>query len=97
MEVVNITITYGSKFAIAIVKDSEKVDSDHLEIIGYSLNSFNKKWSMSIDGTLPDGSSKIDGVYIKTKLIEQSDDGKTLAICYQDDGAFHVRVLSAEG
>ena len=39
----------------------------------------------------------VEGLYIKMKLIEQSDDGTTLAICYQDDGAFHVLVVSAEG
>lgn len=39
-EVINITITYGSKFAVAIVKDSNLADKDHFEIIGYSLNSF---------------------------------------------------------
>ena len=31
------------------------------------------------------------------KNIEQSDDGKTLAICYQDDGVFHVLVITADG
>lgn len=31
------------------------------------------------------------------KNIEQSDDGKTLAICYQDDGVFHILTITAEG
>lgn len=31
------------------------------------------------------------------KEIEQSDDGQTLAICYQDDGEFWVQILKADG
>lgn len=85
-EVINIVITYGSKYAIAIVKDSASTDRDHFEILGYSLKSFQQKWCHAVDGT-----------YIKMKTIEQSDDGKTLAVCYQDDGVFHVLLLTADG
>jgi hypothetical protein len=85
-EVINIAITYGSKYAIAIVKDSNNTETDHFEILGFSLNSFNKKWTRNIDG-----------LYIKMKLIEQSDDGKTLAIGYQDDGVFHILLINADG
>jgi len=31
------------------------------------------------------------------KEIEQSDDGQTLAICYQDDGAFRIMILKSDG
>lgn len=85
-EVINIAITYGSKYAIAIVKDSAISDKDRFEIQGYSLNSFTRKWNHSIEG-----------LYIKMKLIEQSDDGKTLAFAYQDDGVFSVLLMTADG
>ena len=85
-EVINIAITYGSKYAIAIVKDSNNTETDHFKILGFSLNSFNKKWTRNVDG-----------LYIKMKLIEQSDDGKTLAIGYQDDGVFHILLINADG
>ena len=85
-EVINIAITYGSKYAIAIVKDSALADKDRFEIQGYSLNSFTRKWNHSIEG-----------LYIKMKLIEQSDDGKTLAFAYQDDGVFNVLLMTADG
>lgn len=85
-EVINIIITYGSKYAIAVVKDSNQPHEDKFQIIGYSLNSFQEKWC-----------KQIDGVYIKMKAIEQSDDGKTLAICYQDDGVFHVLLMTSDG
>jgi hypothetical protein len=62
-EVINIVITYGSKYAIAIVKDSNTTDTDHFEILGYSLNSFQQKWCKPIDGT-----------YIKMKNIELDKD-----------------------
>ena len=70
-EVINIVITYGSKYAVAVVKDSNTTTEDKFQIIGYSLNSFKEKWAKAVDGT-----------YIKMKNIEQSDDGKTIAICY---------------
>jgi len=86
LETINIIITYGSKFAVAITNDSSAHGKDHFEILGFSLNSFEQKWSKTVEGT-----------YIKMKEIEQSDDGQQLAICYQDDGEFFVLVLSADG
>ena len=64
LETINIAITYGSKFAIAIANDSASHGQDHFEILGFSLNSFQQKWSKRVEGT-----------YIKMKEIEQSDDG----------------------
>ena len=86
LETINIIITYGSKFAVAIVNDSASHGLDHFEILGFSLNSFEQKWAKRIEGT-----------YIKMKEIEQSDDGQQLALCYQDDGEFFVMVLTADG
>lgn len=86
LEVINIAITYGSKYAIALVNDSAKTGGDHFEILGFSLNSFQQKWSKVIEGT-----------YIKMKEIEQSDDGEIMAVCYQDDGVFHILVMTTAG
>ena len=57
-------MTYGSKYCVAILNDSDDPDKDVFEIRGYSLNSFNQKWCKRIEGT-----------YIKMKEIEQTDDG----------------------
>ena len=40
LELINISITYGSKYAVAIVNDSENTDVDHFEVKGFSLSSF---------------------------------------------------------
>ena len=71
MDVVNVIITYDSKFAIAIVNDMD----EHFQVKGYDLNTFECKWV-----------SFFEGVYIKMALIEQTIDGKIFAIAYQDNG-----------
>lgn len=72
LDIINIGITYGSKYCVAIARDSTSAGAvDHFEVIGYSLNSFQQKWARVVEGT-----------YIKMKEIEQSDDGNTLAVCY---------------
>jgi len=64
MELINIQMTYGSKYCVAILNDSEDTEKDVFEIRGYSLRSFNQKWK-----------KRIEGNYIKMKEIEQTDDG----------------------
>ena len=86
MELINIQITYGSKYCVALLRDEVDSEKDAFEIRGYSLNSFNEKWRKRIEGT-----------YIKMKEIEQTDDGNILAICYQDDGEFKVVILQSDG
>lgn len=59
MELINIQMTYGSKYCVAILNDTADPDKDAFEIRGYSLRSFNQKWN-----------KRIEGVYIKMKEIE---------------------------
>ena len=64
LEVINIAITYGSKYAISLVHDDQSPDIDHCEIRGYSLGDFSLKWTEVVEGT-----------HLAMKEIEQSDDG----------------------
>jgi hypothetical protein len=66
-DVINVIITYDSKSCVAIVNRKD----EHFEVLGYSLATQDLVFK-----------KHFDGVYIKMNLIEQSDDGKTVAIAY---------------
>jgi hypothetical protein len=55
MDVVNVVISYDSKYAVAIVNDQD----EHFEVKGYDLATFECSWV-----------SKFKGVYIKMALID---------------------------
>jgi hypothetical protein len=55
MDVVNVVISYDSKYAVAIVNDHD----EHFEVKGYDLATFECSWV-----------SKFKGVYIKMALID---------------------------
>jgi hypothetical protein len=78
LDVINIIITYDSKFCIAIVNDKD----EHFELQGYSLktyaNSFKKEWH---------------GDYIKMNVIEQTYNGDVFGLAMQDDGKFKVAFI----
>ena len=40
LEVINIAITYGSKYAVSLLHDAASPDDDFCEIQGYSLGDF---------------------------------------------------------
>jgi len=46
MDVVNVIITYDSKYAIAIVNDMD----EHFELKGYDLNTYEQKFSTLFKG-----------------------------------------------
>lgn len=81
-DVINVIITYDSQSAIAIVNKKD----EHFEVQGFSLVTQQPVFKKCYDGT-----------YIKMNLVEQSDDGKTIAIAYQDNGHFYVNVMKTDG
>lgn len=81
-DVINVVITYDSQNCIAIVNKKD----EHFEIQGVSLTTHQQVFKRCFNGE-----------YIKMNLVEQSDDGKTIAIAYQDNGKFKVCVLTTLG
>jgi hypothetical protein len=81
-DVINIIITYDSQNCIAIVNKKD----EHFEVQGYSLTTYQQVFKKCFDGE-----------YIKMNLIEQSDDGKTVAIAWQNNGKFKVNVIATDG
>ena len=79
LDVININITYDSKFCIAIVNNKD----EHFELQGYSLktysNTFKKEWK---------------GEYIKMNVIEQTYNGTVYGLAYQDNGKFSVSFIN---
>jgi hypothetical protein len=81
-DVINVVITYDSQTCVAIVNKKD----EHFELQGYSLQTNLQKFKKCFDGT-----------YIKMNLVEQTDDGKTIAVAYQDNGRFFVSVMNTDG
>lgn len=77
-DVVAMIITYDSKHALSIVSKSD----EEFYVQEYDLNTSERKFSQVYRGR-----------YIKMSLIEQTLDGTTFAICYQDNGLFYVSFL----
>lgn len=82
LDVINIIITYDSKYCIAIVNNKD----EHFELQGYSLktygNTFKKEWK---------------GDYIKMNVIEQTYAGDVFGVAMQDNGKFTVAFINNEG
>lgn len=76
-------MTYNSKHAAAI---TNKFD----ELFRINIVSLEEGYPMVF-------SKEIKGEYIKMNQIEQTDDGKTICIPYQDNGVFYLTVISLEG
>ena len=81
-DVICVIITYDSKYAVAVVNDRD----EHFELQGYSLTTYQKVFEQQYKGT-----------YIKMNQIEQSLDGQTFCIAYQDNGKFRVNIVNNQG
>ena len=66
-DVVNLEITYDSKYCIAIVNDRD----EHFEVQGYSLSTYEMSFSYKFRGT-----------YIKMNQVEQNNDGTLYCLAY---------------
>lgn len=83
MDIMEMAISYDSKQAIAICKESESV----FQVNGYSLLNFELLWENKFE----------DMEFVRMNFIEQNLAGEIFAIAYQDDGVFRVRVIDNKG
>ena len=81
-DVVNIIISSCSSQAVAIVKKND----EYFEVHQYSLSTYQLLYKHSYEGK-----------YVRMNLIEESCDGKSFAIAYQDNGTFFVQVIAKSG
>jgi hypothetical protein len=82
IDVVNVIITYDSKYAIAICADSD----EHFELQGYSLKTLERVFTKNYNGE-----------YVKMNVIEQNFVGDVFGVAYQDNGKFFVSFVNAQG
>lgn len=81
-DIVNIIITYDSKHAVAIMSNKHEC----FALKGYDLNTQEEVFAREFNGT-----------YIKMNLIEQTDEGTTIGVAYQDNGIFKVLFIDNKG
>ena len=82
--VIEVVITYDAKSAIAICRnESLEDDKDEFTIRSFSLTTQDDEWTLSIPGE-----------FLKMCDIVQSDNAEMIAIAYNDDGQFTVKVIS---
>lgn len=75
-------ITYDSKHAICVIRK----DDMNYEVRGYDLKTFEQCWS-----------NIFEGEFLRMNIIEQNLAGEVIALAYQDDGLFKVRVIDNFG
>jgi hypothetical protein len=75
-------ISYDSKLAIAIVKESELT----VRVAAYCLTTYAEVWRNDFEGS-----------FVRLNMIEQNNKGSVFAFAWQDNGTFYVRVLNNEG
>jgi hypothetical protein len=84
-DIISVCITFDSKFAIAIVFRSDKINVIRI----YALNSADMcKHFVS--------EHEIKGFYVKAKSINQTDDGQLFNCPYFDDGNFWLLLFNTE-
>lgn len=82
MDLIEMAITYDSRHAIAICKNNDL----KFQIKGVNLLNFE-----------PCFHNEINGEFLRMNVIEQNLAGEIMAIAYQDDGVFYVRILDNKG
>ena len=82
MDVIEMAISYDSKYCLCIVRKSD----DEVQLIEFDLITYDRIFDVSFAGE-----------YIKLNIIEQNEKGDLFAIAYQDNGQFFVRVLDNTG
>ena len=87
--VISAIITYDASSTICITKEentSFESLKDVFSITSYNLTNFRRKWTVEIVGD-----------HLCMSDVVQSDDSKTFAIPYQDNGTFFVKLVDSFG
>jgi hypothetical protein len=65
-----------------------KQNLENFYVNAYSLRDKSHKQAFNI---------KISGEYVKMNLVEQTDNGKYLALAYQNMGRFWIKIINQKG